>query len=302
MTSDLQLARTDKPAPGDEATYLIQSGADLVYAAEDLYLRLFALTLFLLMLCSGWSVWARLEDAQRGNLALTFALSGFGALAATVGLLRRRHAYCWLRHDRSRQIIPGVAAALMMLIDGPHSATWWMAFALLFVTASVASTTLTLTAAIASAAAYLGGTLLYGSPLVYRGDTSNVIGAAMLIVNASVGRAVAEIFGSLTLRLHRVETELRRPRPPVVVPNLAERPSLERRTAARSRRSAPRSPTVVVDRKATRGGDACPRRATPRRNRRMSGHQPSASRTARGPSQRTRRRGEHQRTDRHPRR
>ncbi len=212
------------PAAG-AGGFLIRCGADLVYVAEDLYVRLFVLTLVLLAVCSGWSVWARLADSQRGNLALTIVFAGFGLAAAVAGIVKRRAAYGWLRRTRVRQSLPAVAAIVMMLADGPHSATWWMAFALLFVMASVSSTSMTVLAAVLAAAAYCGGTLLYDNPLVYRGDTSNLVGAAMLVVNALVARAVAESFGVFVLRLHRLELELTEPPPrPLKVENLARRP------------------------------------------------------------------------------
>ncbi len=210
-----EVARTIGPRPpaAGAGGFLIRCGADLVYVAEDLYVRLFVLTLVLLAVCSGWSVWARLADSQRGSLALTVVFAGFGLAASLAGIVKRRAAYGWLRRTRVRQSLPAVAAIVMMLADGPHSATWWIAFALLFVMASVSSTSMTVLAAVLAAAAYCGGTLLYDNPLVYRGDTSNLVGAAMLVVNALVARAVAESFGVFVLRLHRLELKLTEPPP-----------------------------------------------------------------------------------------
>ncbi len=226
MSSEVTRRTQPRPPTVEADGFLIRCGADLVYVAEDLYVRLFVLTLVLLAVCSGWSVWARLADSQRGSLALTIVLAGFGLAAALAGIIKRRAAYGWLRRTRVRQTLPAVAAIVMMLADGPHSATWWMAFALLFVMASVSSTSMTVLAAVLAAAAYCGGTLLYDNPLVYRGDTSNLVGAAMLVVNALVARAVAESFGVFVLRLHRLELELAEPPPgPLKVENLARRPA-----------------------------------------------------------------------------
>jgi DNA-binding CsgD family transcriptional regulator len=205
---------------------VIRCGADVVYVAEDLYYRLFRMMLVLLVAASAWSVWARLADAQRGDLILTTVYATLGAAMAAAGFVLGWRAYAWLRYDRIRQFAPAFVAIVMLLTDGPHSATWWMAFALIFVMASVSSTSLTVLGALCAAAAYIAGTLVYGSPLIYRGDTGNVIGAAMLIVNAIVARSVGEAFGSFIMRLHRLEAQITQaPGVPRRVRNLASSPA-----------------------------------------------------------------------------
>jgi DNA-binding CsgD family transcriptional regulator len=223
--------------PSGAGGFLVRRGADLVHVVEGLYVRLFVLTLVLLALGSGWSVWARLADAQRGQLVLTVAFAALGVVTALAGIVLRRRAYRWLRYNRARQSLPGVVAVVILLADGPHSATWWMAFALLFVMASVSSTSLTLLAALFAAGAYIGGTLIYGSALIYHGDMSNLVGAAMLVVDALVARAVTEVFGSYVLHLHRLETQIAEApvAPPIKVANLAGSPAEPQREPAPSR-------------------------------------------------------------------
>jgi len=213
------------PAPYG-AGELIRSGADVVYIAEDLYFRLFRMMLVLLVAASVWSVWARLADSQRGSLVLTVIYAGCGVALSVLGFALGWRAYAWLRRDRLHQLTPAFVGAIMLLTDGPHSAAWWVAFALLFVMASVSSTSLTVAGAALAAAAYIAGTLLKGSPLIYQGDTGNVIGAAMLIVNAFVARLVGEAFGSFIMRLHRLDAQIREAeRAPFRVPNLAGSPA-----------------------------------------------------------------------------
>jgi DNA-binding CsgD family transcriptional regulator len=222
---------------------LIRSGADVVYVAEDLYFRLFRMMLVLLAAASAWSVWARLGDSQRGSLVLTAIYAGCGVALSVVGFAMGWRAYAWLRRDRIHQLTPAFVGAIMMLSDGPHSASWWMAFALLFVMASVSSTSLTVVGAALAAAAYICGTLVDGSPLIYQGDTGNVIGAAMLIVNALVARSVLEAFGSFVMRLHRLEAQISEAEQvPRRVPNLessrpdpVSMPGQRRRSPARWR-------------------------------------------------------------------
>src|ERR1019366_5666270 len=172
-----------------------------------------------------WSVDARVADPQRGNLVLTIVFATIGVLAALTAIVYRRPVYRWLRRSRLHQATPALAGITMMLADGPHSATWWIAFALLFVMAAVSSTTLTTLAAIGAAAAYLGGTLIYGSALIYQGDTGNLIGAGMLIINALGARAIAETFGQFVLRLHRLESQLAQPQAPRKIDLAAPPPS-----------------------------------------------------------------------------
>jgi len=222
MASEIAVRSFGSTSPDFGHRFLVQRGADLVHVLEDLYGRLFLLTLVLLLLSSGWSVWANLADPQRGQLVLTVAFAVIGMAAATASITRRNRVYRWLRYSRARQVLPAMVAVGMMLADGPHSPAWWIAFASLFVVASVSSTSLTLVASVVAGAAYIGGTLLYQAPLVYQGDTTNIVGAAMLVVDALVARAVAEAFGSFVLRLHRIEAELAEPvSTPVRVKNIA---------------------------------------------------------------------------------
>jgi len=229
------------PSPISTGGEVLRSGADVVYAAEDLYFRLFRMMLVLLAAASAWSVWARLADAQRGSLILTAVYAGCGFGLSAVGLALGWRAYAWLRYSRIRQLTPAIVAVIMLLTDGPHSPTWWMAFALLFVMASISSTSLTLLGAVLAAGAYIGGTLLRGSPLVYRGDTGNLIGAAMLIINALAARSIGEAFGSFVMRLHRLEAEIRdTERVPKKVRNMMSEP--RDAVAATSASNAHKSP------------------------------------------------------------
>jgi DNA-binding CsgD family transcriptional regulator len=118
-----------------------------------------------------------------------------------------------------------------------------MAFALLFVMASISSTSLTLLGAALAAGAYIGGTLLKGSPLIYQGDTGNLIGAAMLIINALAACSIGEAFGSFVMRLHRLEAEIcDTKRAPKKVRNMEPQPrAATAATPASNVRARPRS-------------------------------------------------------------
>ena len=242
MASDVAVRSSTPTSSGSNSRFVVRRGADLVHLVEDLYGRLFLLTLILLLLCSGWSVWANLADPERGQLVVTTTFAVIGVAGAAASIARRDKVYPWLRYSRVRQIMPALVAVGMLLADGPHSAAWWIAFASLFVVASVSSTSLTLVASVLAGAAYIGGTLIYGAPLVYGGDTTNIVGAAMLVVDALVARAVAEAFGSFVLRLHRIEVELAQPiSAPVHVRNLATPVADDRRpTGTSSQHRSPR--------------------------------------------------------------
>lgn len=200
---------------------LIVRGAQLVHLAEDLYLRLFRLVMVLTIAGCALSVWFVLLSSS-ASAALTAAFAAGAAGFAALGLARPRATYLWLRYSRTRQLAPAAAGALMVLVNGPDSPSWWIAQPLLWVVADVSSTGLALCCALVTAAAYVAGTALAGQAVMSGGDTGILAAAAALPFNTVVGRLAAEVFARFALRLRRLESRLAGP---LRVPNLAAPPA-----------------------------------------------------------------------------
>ena len=200
-------------------SWMIRSGADLVYLAEELYLRLFKLSLVLTAVGAVLSALFGALASSRASSSLTDVLSVIGLAVAAAGLARPRQAYCWLRYSAQHQLVPAGLAALAVLVNGPDSPTWWMALPLLWIVAVVSSTRLALAAAMLSALAYLVGTLIGGEVLIHAGDTGVFPAAVALLADTLIARLVVETFARFTLRMHQLEQTAASP--PLRVPNLA---------------------------------------------------------------------------------
>jgi DNA-binding CsgD family transcriptional regulator len=213
MPAELQRAATRTPGHDETGRALIERGADLVYLTEELYLRLFILTLLLTAIGCVLSVWFAVVSS-RASVTLTVLIAAVALVLTTVGLARPRLCYCWLRYDRARQLSPALPGIIAVLCNGPDSPSWWVALPLLWVIAAVSSTRLSLAAAIVTSGAFLAGTLIGGEPLVHSGD-AEILGAAVALpANILIGRLVAEVFTRFVLRLHQLERDpLPTPRP-----------------------------------------------------------------------------------------
>jgi hypothetical protein len=216
MPAELQPATPQTPDQGASDRTLIERGADLVYLTEELYLRLFMLTLLLTVLgCAISIVFAAV--GSHTSLRLTALIAALVCALAAFGLARPRRCYLWLRRNQLRQVSPAVIGIIAVLCNGPDSPSWWVALPLLWVVAAVSSTGLSLAAATVTAGAYLIGTLLGGEALIHSGDAEILAAAVALVANILIGRLVAEVFARFVLRLHQLEQQAApspsRPRP-----------------------------------------------------------------------------------------
>jgi DNA-binding CsgD family transcriptional regulator len=216
VRTDLQAIAGHPSRRGQGGTALITRGADLVYLTEELYLRLFILTLSLTVVGAAVSIWFGVVSSH-APLPLTLAIAAVAVLLATVGLRRPRRAYLWLRFSRLRQVSPAVIGIIAVLINGPDSPSWWIALPLLWVIAAVSSTGLSFTAAAATAGAYLAGTALGGEAVVRHGNAEILAAAVALPANILIGRLVAEVFARFVLRLHELESRVAPPARPIRV-------------------------------------------------------------------------------------
>ncbi len=232
MPADLQPTPSQTPSSDTVSTALIRRGADLVYLAEELYLRLFILTLLLTVTGCALSVWFAVIGSHT-SLLLTSVIAAVALVFAALALARPRPCYLWLRRSRLRQLSPAVFAIVAVLCNGPDSPSWWVALPLLWVIATVSSTTLSVAAATVTAGAYLAGTALGGESLVHNGD-AEILGAAIALpANILIGRLVAEVFARFVLRLHQLERRAEAPAPPkpvrvVAGPGIADSPAMPR--------------------------------------------------------------------------
>jgi DNA-binding CsgD family transcriptional regulator len=189
----------------------IRCGADLVHLVEGLYERLMALALLMLVAAGVLSVCFAELDASPADGALTFLIASSGVAGGIAALAWRRTLYRWLRYSAAHQLMPAAIGAVIVLVNGPSSPTWWIALALLFVVATVSSRRATLGAAIAIAASYLGGTTVRGVSLLADGDPGDLVRAAAIFGNALGACLIVEGFARFVLRLHRLRSELSQP-------------------------------------------------------------------------------------------
>lgn len=220
MPAELQPTAARTPRNDATSRALIERGADLVYLAEELYLRLFILTLVLTAIGCVVSVWFAVVSSHASPV-LTALIAALTFVLAAAGLARSRRCYRWLRYNRVRQVSPALIAISAVLCNGPASPSWWVALPLLWVIAAVSSTGLSLAAATVTSAAYIAGTLLGGEPLI-QGGNAGILGAAVALpANILVGRLVAEVFARFVLRLHQLERRAPPPPRPVRIANIS---------------------------------------------------------------------------------
>lgn len=230
MPAELQHTSSQTPSSDTASRALIRRGADLVYLTEELYLRLFILTLLLTVIGCALSVWFAVIGSHT-SLLLTSVIAAVALAFAVFALARARPCYRWLRHSQLRQLSLAAFAIVAVLCNGPDSPSWWVALPLLWVIAAVSSTTLSVTAATVTAGAYLAGTALGGEPLVHNGD-AEILGAAVALPgNILIGRLVAEVFARFVLRLHQLERQAEAPALPkqvrvVAGPGIADSPTM----------------------------------------------------------------------------
>jgi DNA-binding CsgD family transcriptional regulator len=223
LPGDLTLRRrAPQPAPSSPGA-LITAGADAVLLAEELFLRLFIMTLAFVLVASGLSVWINGVGHHSSGGVLTVSFALLGAAFAVAGLAQPRRLYCWLRYSPARQLAPAAAGAAAVLLNGPESPSWWVALALLLLVASVSSMRLSLIGATVAAGAFLGGTIIRGGHVINGGDVGVLAGTVGLIAYTIVGASVADVFGRFVLRLHRLEQDVAAPsrQAPQHVANLA---------------------------------------------------------------------------------
>jgi DNA-binding CsgD family transcriptional regulator len=194
---------------------LARSGAELVYVAEELYLRIFVLALLLTLVGCVLSI---VSAAITPPTALTDMFAAVGLVVSGGALVRRRAAYCWLRRSTTHQLAPAALAVIALLADGPRSSAWWMALPLLWIVAVTSSIRVTAAASVATAVAYLAGTVLRGAPLIDGEDAGVIASAVALPADAVVCYLVVEVFGRFVLHLHRLERSVQptAARPPPV--------------------------------------------------------------------------------------
>ena len=226
--------------------FLIERGADLVHLAEDLGLRLFKLTLALVCIASVVMIPLGYSDSREHVGVLSYLFVAGALLAAAAALRNPRPLYRWLRYNRARALAPAALGAVLVLADAPYSPSWWIAMGLMFVVAAVSSASVTVAGSVLVAAAFVGGTLMRGSPLVPASDTGYLAEAVALVINPLVARAVAETFTRFILRLHQLERDLAdAPQKPLRVDAVRDEP-LRSVTASHAKRRGRhrRSPTT----------------------------------------------------------
>lgn len=201
---------------------MTRNGAELVHLAEQLYVNFLTLVLVLMLVGCALSVTLGSINSPGSPGVLTLLFAGLGGAFCAFGLWRPGRVYCWLRHSPVRQATPAAVAAVALVINGPDSASWWVALPLLWIVAVVGSTRLLFAGALVAGGAYLAGTSLAGQPLIEHGDTGILAAGIGLPVNAIVGRFASEVFARFVLRLHQLERDLvERVEPPIPVANLA---------------------------------------------------------------------------------
>lgn len=197
-------------------------GAELVHLAEELHLRIFAVTCALVLAgCALTLCFATLDRGAPGSL--TVVLTSAALVFAVAGVAQPRAVYRRLRSRAAFQLAPAALGTLAVLLDGPESECWWFALPLLWVVATLSSTPLTFGAAVATAAAFVAGTALGGQALITPGDLGIWPATIAIPTNTLVGRVLVDGLARLVLgHHHRVALEIPRPTPrPLRVPNLA---------------------------------------------------------------------------------
>lgn len=196
-------------------------GAELVHLAEELYVLLARVGFALLLVgCTLTVLFATLMHGAPGP-ATAFFVSG-ALLFGVAGFARPGRSYLLLRSRLSLQVAPGAFGAVAVLLDGPDSPCYWIALALVWITALVSSTPVAIGTAAVTGLAYLAGTILGGQALMSSQDSGVLPTAVGIPAYTLVVRVLIDGFAGLVLGRHRLATPKRphtsRPRR---VPNLA---------------------------------------------------------------------------------
>lgn len=208
-------------AVSEQAPPPARLGAELVHLVEQLYVRLVRVGFAILLAGCGLTLLFATLEHGAPSLATASFVAGAAALALA-GVARPGGVYLLLRSRRSFQLAPGAFGAVAVLVDGPDSPCWWIALPLLWIVAAVSSTSLAVGAAVATALAFVLGTVLGGQPLLGPDDTGVLPAVVGLPVYTLVGRVLIDGFAGLVLERHRHGvTEFRRHPDPMNVPNLA---------------------------------------------------------------------------------
>lgn len=220
------------PARGT-GTALIRSGADLVELTERLYLRLFRLTLGLVVGAAVLCVALAAIQHRDWHGGLTAALAIVVAL--TAGSIRRFGApavYFALRRTPWRRTIPGALAAVLLVADGPYGPLWFIAMACILVMAVLASRRATITAGVVAALAYVAGTALHGAAFS-AGDATHLGAATGIAIDGALGAAAVNWLARFVMRLHQIQQGPAGRPTPRFVTALTDPPKGARRRAPR---------------------------------------------------------------------
>jgi DNA-binding CsgD family transcriptional regulator len=205
--------------PSRGAPPLIRRGVELVVLAEELYLQLFVLTLGLVGLSAVLSIWFATTSSAPELPSILLSLAG--GVFAVAGLRRPRALYGWLRYSWLRQLIPGLASGIAMVLTGPDSPLWWLALALVIAVSTISSLPVSLLGATFSAAGYAVGTVIGGEQLLHGGNSGVLPGVVGLVAYPFVGAVVSTAFARFVLGLGRPGRAESTDAGPLRVPNIA---------------------------------------------------------------------------------
>jgi DNA-binding CsgD family transcriptional regulator len=186
-----------QPAP-------IRCGADLVLLAERTYSRLLSVAIGSVAASASASALLAVADARGVRVTLTVALATLVLVCAMAALARTPVVYAWLRRTAVHQAVPALAGACLLVIDGPRGPLWFIAMALLTVTAVVAQTGATLALAVICSVAYGAGTLAPQRSLLPDGDAVYLAAALGFIVNGLLARGIVDWLARFILELRRL--------------------------------------------------------------------------------------------------
>lgn len=235
MPRELERIETRAPVAPQPALRPMLRGAERVHLAEELYARMFSVACALSITGVGLALCFSALDRGVPDPA-TIAFAALTAAFAVVGVVRPREAYLRLRSRIALQLTPAGLGALAVLVDGPESECWWLALPLLWVVSTMASTPVAVSAAMATAAAFVGGTILGGQALASPGDLGVLPATFALLAYTLLGRVLVDGFAGLVLGRHQLASELAgRPSRPVRVRGFAYRATASApRTAAKA--------------------------------------------------------------------
>jgi DNA-binding CsgD family transcriptional regulator len=229
--------------PGELA--VIRCGGDLVLLAERTYQRLLVVALAAVAAASVVSALLVVVAPSGARLALTLALAATIFALAALALVRAGWIYTWLRRTRARHALPAGIGAALLLADGPQGPLWFVAMALLTVTAVVGETATTLLLAASCSLAYGIGTMIPERSLLPGGDALHLAAALGFMVNGLLARGMVDWLARFILGLRDVEGALlREERAPIRI--VAE--PWDRSPAAVVRQSRPSLPLRLTAR------------------------------------------------------